>query len=280
MPPIKKTTEAVLLDSMNRLAEEVRDRLDKNDAWREEDEKRRSEEMKLRRKETRQKNIAMLTAGICVIVAIAGVVFGIVSRAQLTNQSDSNEALGDQNAIVICALGQQTADAYRTPLPGEGRRHYLRRMRTQRNILTVVKDLDCGSSFERRRDEALDQLREILGPVDTPNGVAYNAVTGRAGPVTTVVSGGNSPTDPGTAEPDLGGGDDPAVSPPANPSNPSNPNPSPTDPAPTPAPPAPTDPGDSTATGSGGLPETLGTVGTTVGDVVCTTRLKLLGLCP
>lgn len=290
-----KTMEQVR-DAIHNLRDDVRDMKSSNDELRTEVRTRLD-------KNDRGRNFAYLIAGLCLVAAIAGAAFGVVSRVALSNQTDTNEA-------VICASARSTADAFREPIPGESNPHFLRRMVNQRTTLLLADDLDCGEDFEIAQNRALIEIGMILDrgrPLGEKESDRLERETNRAlrglGPSGDPDDPGSSsgrgvsPPSNGTAAtvPDEGDGSDsgsppgpPANPPPSNPGGPDPPdpptqNPTPTEPTPTePTEPTPNPPtGGSNAGLPGVLDDTLGGIGNGVGQTVCgVAGATLPRLCP
>lgn len=286
-----KTMEQVR-DAIHDLRDDVRDMKSSNDELRTEVRTRLD-------KNDRGRNFAYLIAGLCLVAAIAGAAFGVVSRIALSNQTDTNEA-------VICASARSTADAFREPIPGESNPHFLRRMVNQRTTLLLADDLDCGPDFEIAQGRALIEIGMILDrgrPLSEKESRRLERETNRAlqgfgpsgdpdDPGSSSVRGDPPPSD-GTAAtvPDEGDGSDsgsppgPSAKPPGKPEEPTQPT-APTEPKPTPTEPAePTPTTPPSGEQNAGLPkildDTLGGVGGGAGETVCgVAGAALPRLCP
>lgn len=113
----------------------------------------------------RQRNLAIATATICLVVAIVAV----------SNAITAVEARDDQvktNRVVLCAQGRSTALAFREPQISatgekETREHYLNRMVGQRALLLSLGGLKCTeqkgfATFPFLRGKALVEIAGIL----------------------------------------------------------------------------------------------------------------------
>lgn len=108
-----------------------------------------------------QRTLALLTAALSLIVAIAAILYGI-------NREDALQKQLSTNSIVVCASAKSTALAPRKePLAGESRNRYLNRLESQRELLLAVGGLHCPSlrgfaTFSVLRARALLEIEAIL----------------------------------------------------------------------------------------------------------------------
>lgn len=113
----------------------------------------------------RQRNLALLTALVGFLAAIAGVTYAITSREALSNELTVNR-------IQLCNSALSSALAFREPqisskgIP-EPRSHFLARMLQQREGLRFAAHFNCGelhgfAQFDYLRSKALNELEQIL----------------------------------------------------------------------------------------------------------------------
>lgn len=285
-------------DAIHGVRDDIRDMKDSNSEMKKSNDDLRTEVRERLDKNDKGRNFAYLIAGLCLVAAIAGAAFGVVSRIALSNQTDTNEA-------VICASARSTADAFREPIPGESNPHFLRRMSNQRTTLLLADDLDCGPDFKIAQGRALIEIGMILdrgralseeesdrleretnralrgfGPTSDPDDPGSSSERGDSPP-----SNGTAATDPDEGEgSDSGSPPGPSAKPPGEPNEPTQPT-TPTKPKPTPTEPAEPTPTTPPSGGNGGLPkvldDTLGGVGSGVGETVCgVAGTALPRLCP
>lgn len=116
-------------------------------------------------KKDRQRNIALITAVLCLIAAAFSVGYAVKSNEALSDQSNTNR-------IVVCANARQQALSFREPQISssgekETKNHFLNRLVGQRETLVVSGNLSCPDikgfdTFEYLRGKALAEIDQIL----------------------------------------------------------------------------------------------------------------------
>lgn len=118
----------------------------------------------------RLRNVALLTAFLCLLAAGFSAGYAVKSREQL---NIARNQLGDQiatNRVAVCASARSTAVAFRepqisshgTPEPAD---HFIERMLAQREILRAAKfcsDLPGFATFPFLRARGLHEIEEVL----------------------------------------------------------------------------------------------------------------------
>lgn len=127
----------------------------------------------------RQRNLALVTALVCLIAASFSAGYGIQSREQA---QDSQAALEDQidfNQQQLCSSARSTALAFRFPQVSkngkpETDKHFLDRMIGQRDSLLRAQNLRCPSlpgfdTFPYLRAKALAEIENIIMRLASPH---------------------------------------------------------------------------------------------------------------